>query len=183
MTFSNFVQDKQILRYLKESPDVVNDKYHRRNYNFDLFLGDSEGIIIVPKKDFEFDTHADIIRYFFETGLADKKTKKLKMFQGLRKLKNLLTANYLKMKVIDSPKSISLAYMGIILPKQNGKRVAEGKKPYKDVDGTYISFWDKKGSTEGISCQLLKDYCKKHYSAPYFLEVMESEFTSTVSSF
>ena len=65
MNFNSFVQTKQILSFLKESPDVVNDKYFRRNYDFDLFLGDSEGIIIVPKKDFEFDTHADIIRYFF----------------------------------------------------------------------------------------------------------------------
>lgn len=182
MNFNSFVQTKQLLSFLKESPDVVNDKYFRGNYDFDLFLGDSEGIIIVPKKEFEFDTHADIIRYFFETGLADKKTKKLKMFQGLRKLKNLLTANHLKMKVIGNPKSISLAYMGIILPKQKGKQRGEGK-PYKDVDGTYISFWDKKGSTEGISCELLKDYCKKHYSSPYFLEVMESEVTSKISTF
>lgn len=182
MNFNSFVQTKQLLSFLKEGPDVVNDKYFRGNYDFDLFLGDSEGIIIVPKKEFEFDTHADIIRYFFQTGLADKKTKKLKMFQGLRKLKNLLTANHLKMKVIGNPKSISMAYMGIILPKQEGKQREEGK-PYKDVDGTYISFWDKKGSTEGISCELLKDYCRKHYSSPYFLEVMESEVTSKISTF
>jgi hypothetical protein len=148
-------------RYILESPEVVADIYERDNYDFEFFLGDEEGALVVPNEITKFASHSDIVRYLVMNDFMDRKTYELK---------NLDSFPY---DVAGEPKIIDLNYSGIILPSQ-----ISHSKETKDVKKTYISFWTKEG-VNALQADVLLDYCKKMgYDGPIEYEVMVGEFES-----
>ena len=136
---------------LIESPEIIDNKYDRRDYEFEFFLGDENGTLIkeyIPT----IESHAHILRKLKQEDVIDKEY-------------NLILDHVLKAvdKVLGSPSKIDFNYSGIILPKQ------------RDVDATYISFWTEKAykSNNGMLSNLLLTYTKKRFRGPFKFEVTE----------
>lgn len=147
-------------RYLIESPEVVADIYDRDNYDFEFFLGDEEGALVVPNEINRFASHSDIVRYLVMSDFMDRKTYQLKEMDKF------------PYEVAGNPKIIDMNYSGTILPKQ-----ISHSKETKGVDKTYISFWTKEGYL--ALKDIMLDYCKSaRFNGPMEYEVMVGEFES-----
>ncbi len=136
---------------LFESPEIIDNKYDRRNYNFEFFLGDENGTLIkqyIPT----IESHAHVLRKLKQKGVIDKEY-------------NLILDHVLQAvdKVLGSPTKIDFNFSGIILPKQ------------RDVDATYISFWTEHAyeGNNGLLPKLLLAYTKKKFKGPFKFEVTE----------
>jgi len=143
-------------RILLENPEFVANTYLRDKYDYELFIGDANGAVLVFNKPGVIQSHSDLLHQLVKKNSLDKKTYKL------------LEINDPNFEVAGSPIALDTNYSGVILPKQ------------KDVDGTYVSFWTERSYNR--MKLFLADYVLEHYEGPYYYEYTDLDDPSERST-
>jgi hypothetical protein len=110
---------KCVTSHLYECPEKIANKFRRYDYKFDLFIGDSEGVLVT---DFPWEikgsmeSHGDLLSFLASHGVVDRDHR--------------ITGKECEhVTILGKPKMVHYLYSGVVLPKQ------------EDVDGTYLCFW------------------------------------------
>jgi hypothetical protein len=142
--YQSILLNKERSQMLSENPEFIADTYLRDKYDYELFIGDAHGAVLVFNKPGVIQSHIDVLRQLVKKNSLDKKTYEL------------LEINDPNFEIVGSPIALDTNYSGVILPKQ------------KDVDGTYVSFWTERSYNR--MKLFLADYVLKHYDGPHYYE-------------
>lgn len=136
---------------LLETPDKVAGKWEREDYNFELFIGDENGVFLTIHEP-HMTSHADFLRALRDFEVIDPKTYKV--------LDTSAWIHDFGGEILGNPQKVNTFFSGIILPKQ------------KDVDGTYVAIWSENvWKSSPIYRKLLIEYVLESYLGPYYWDV------------